>query len=113
MICWSSTENASCVLRIFLAKNSKAQRQRIGLAHRGAIFLRPCASKLYNVNYLSPRMKKISTRDMASLANHKPKRNLWRRSSESITPATPLIIYCSSFVSAYLRMPLERRETED
>uniref|UniRef100_A0A5K3FIT3 Uncharacterized protein n=1 Tax=Mesocestoides corti TaxID=53468 RepID=A0A5K3FIT3_MESCO len=42
-------------------------------------------------------MKKTATTERALLTNHKPETQVRRRPPESITLATPLIIYCSSF----------------
>uniref|UniRef100_A0A5K3EI36 Ovule protein n=1 Tax=Mesocestoides corti TaxID=53468 RepID=A0A5K3EI36_MESCO len=57
------------------------------------------ASPATNVEYPSPNMKKPSTTEQAALTNHKPAPQVRRLPSESTTLATPLNIYCSSFVS--------------
>uniref|UniRef100_A0A5K3FEB0 Phosphatidic acid phosphatase type 2/haloperoxidase domain-containing protein n=1 Tax=Mesocestoides corti TaxID=53468 RepID=A0A5K3FEB0_MESCO len=44
-------------------------------------------------------MKKIGATEQASLTNHNPEPNHRRSSTESTALATPLFIYCSSFVS--------------
>uniref|UniRef100_A0A5K3G039 Transmembrane protein n=1 Tax=Mesocestoides corti TaxID=53468 RepID=A0A5K3G039_MESCO len=44
-------------------------------------------------------MKKTCTTEQALLNNHKTEQHFRNRPSESTTLATPLIIYCTSFVS--------------
>uniref|UniRef100_A0A5K3FS59 SRCR domain-containing protein n=1 Tax=Mesocestoides corti TaxID=53468 RepID=A0A5K3FS59_MESCO len=53
----------------------------------------------WDVECLSPNRKKTGTTDQALLTNHKPEPHVRRLPSESIRLATPLYIYCSSFVS--------------
>uniref|UniRef100_A0A5K3FSB6 Uncharacterized protein n=1 Tax=Mesocestoides corti TaxID=53468 RepID=A0A5K3FSB6_MESCO len=61
-----------------------------------------------------PRIN-AGTSEQDLLINHKPETHFRHRPSDSITLATLLIIYCSSFMSVFiwLYMPLERKKTQD
>uniref|UniRef100_A0A5K3ERM2 Uncharacterized protein n=1 Tax=Mesocestoides corti TaxID=53468 RepID=A0A5K3ERM2_MESCO len=52
-----------------------------------------------NVEYPSPNRKNTGTTESGLLTNHKPEPHVRRPPSESTTPATPLIIYCTSSMS--------------
>uniref|UniRef100_A0A5K3FSI8 Uncharacterized protein n=1 Tax=Mesocestoides corti TaxID=53468 RepID=A0A5K3FSI8_MESCO len=60
-------------------------------------------------------MKKTGATVRALLTNHEPEPHVRRLPSESTTLATPLIIYCSSFVSysGWLLMFLARHQNAE
>uniref|UniRef100_A0A5K3ENE8 Uncharacterized protein n=1 Tax=Mesocestoides corti TaxID=53468 RepID=A0A5K3ENE8_MESCO len=51
-------------------------------------------------------MNKTGSIKRALSTNHKPEPPVRRRLAESTTLATPLIIYCSSFVSSSVWVPI-------
>uniref|UniRef100_A0A5K3F5H2 Uncharacterized protein n=1 Tax=Mesocestoides corti TaxID=53468 RepID=A0A5K3F5H2_MESCO len=57
------------------------------------------SSDVATLQYLSPNWKNTATTEQALLTNHMPEPQVRRLPSESATLATPLLIYCTSFVS--------------